>query len=177
MIVDLRAILQGPNHFDFTLGSDWWEGDEKNGQIMGLGAPLKAHISISRLGDRHVLDGSLSGVVQVWCARCLEPYHRDLKSEFRLFLTSPPADTDQNELELSEDDMWGDFVTGDDVDLHDIIREQIYLSLPMKSLCREDCSGLCPVCGTNLNKKRCDCERVNGDHGFSKLKDLKLKEG
>ncbi|MDY6971305.1 MAG: DUF177 domain-containing protein [Thermodesulfobacteriota bacterium] len=174
MIINLRAILHGHQRFDFILEPDWWEGNEENGQIMGLAAPLKVHMNISRLGERHLLEGSLSGVVLVWCARCLESYHRDLATEFRLFLTSLPANTDQNELELSEDDMWVDFVAGDEVNLLEIVREQIYLSLPMKTLCREDCFGLCPRCGTNLNKKKCSCERENGDQSFSKLKNLKV---
>ena len=80
----------------------------------------------------------------------------------------------QNEIELLEDDMSVDFITGNEICLDDIVREQIYLSLPMKCLCREDCLGLCTLCGTNLNIGKCNCEDKKGHPGFSKLKNIKL---
>jgi len=177
MIIDLRTILNGPRRFDFTFKPDWWRGDDENGQILGIDGPLKGHVNISRAGSRYIVDGSLSGRIQVRCARCLESYPRVLDSEFRLFLAFPPKDANQSELELAEDDMSVDFVKGNEIDLHDIVREHIYLSLPMKSLCREDCAGLCSVCGTNLNKEKCECRLKKGHPGFSKLKALKLDEG
>ncbi len=68
-----------------------------------------------------------------------------------------------------------EFITDSEIRLDDIVREQIYLSLPMKCLCREDCSGLCPLCGTNLNMKKCECLREKGHPGFSKLKKVKFQ--
>jgi uncharacterized protein len=62
-----------------------------------------------------------------------------------------------------------DLVATDKVDVEDIIREQIYLSLPMKSLCRETCPGLCPVCGANLSDHKCGCQRETGHPGFAAL--------
>ena len=62
-------------------------------------------------------------------------------------------------------------------DLDEVVREQIYFSLPMKSLCRKDCSGLCPLCGANLNMEECKCRKEKGHPGFSELKNLKLKKG
>jgi uncharacterized protein len=174
MIIDLKTILHDPRHFDFTFEPNWWQDDDENGQILRIDAPLKCHVNISRAGSRFVFDGSLSGRIQIRCARCLESYPRALNSEFRLFFTSPPADTVQSELEIAEDDMSVDFIKGSEVDLNDIVREQIYLSLPMKPLCRENCFGLCLVCGTNLNEEKCKCQLEKGHPGFSKLRALKL---
>jgi uncharacterized protein len=53
------------------------------------------------------------------------------------------------------------------------MQEQFYLSLPMKPLCSEDCQGLCPVCGTNLNRDTCDCRRDWDDPRFAALKNLR----
>ena len=94
-----------------------------------------------------------------------------------MFLSLPPSDAEKSELELSEEDMSVDFIMGDEIDLDEVVREQIYFSLPMKSLCREDCRGLCPVCGINLNKEECKCRREIGHPGFSELKKLKLNRG
>ena len=55
------------------------------------------------------------------------------------------------------------------------MREQFYLALPMKPLCGDDCKGLCPVCGTNLNRGTCDCKRDWEDPRLAALKTLKAK--
>ncbi len=62
----------------------------------------------------------------------------------------PAPQKTEEEIELSDEDMMTDFVTGEEVDLGEIIREQIFLALPMKSVCRPTCAGLCPKCGANL---------------------------
>ena len=175
MIIDLSTIEHDPRHVDLLLEPDWWLGDDENGQILGLDGPLECHLDISRAGIRYILEGSLSAALIVCCDRCLEPYRHELDFEFRMFLDAHLSGSEQNELELSEDDMSVHLVEGNEVDSNDIVREQIYLSLPMKSLCREDCSGLCPVCGINLNDAGCECRGAEGHPGFSKLKALKLK--
>lgn len=87
-------------------------------------------------------------------------------------MSSPPQDPDQNEIELSEEDMAVRFITGGEIDIDDIVIEQIYLSLPIKFLCSEGCHGLCPRCGTNLNQGECGCLKKNGHPAFLKLKEL-----
>jgi uncharacterized protein len=61
------------------------------------------------------------------------------------------------EIELLEEDLETGFISGDEIELDDIFKEQLYLALPIKSLCREGCLGLCPICGTDLNIQRCQC--------------------
>jgi uncharacterized protein len=117
----------------------------------------------------------LSGGIQVLCDRCLESYHRELKTSFRVFLTLPLPQTEEDDLELAGEDLEVDFIRGDEIDLDEIIHEQIYLTIPMKSLCNEDCLGLCPKCGTNLNVTDCSCHRAQGHPAFLKLKNLKIK--
>ena len=174
MIIDLSTVESVPRHFVFTLNQGWWQGEKGNSQSLGLDGPLACRIEIARAGVRYLLDGSISGYALATCDRCLESYRRLLDFGFRLFLSVHISDPDQSEIELSEEDMAVQFVEGDKVDLFEIVREQIYLSLPIKSLCREDCSGLCPVCGIDLNKNSCKCHRGEGHPGLSKLKDLIL---
>ena len=174
MIIDLKSLDRGPRHFDLLFKPDWWRRDEENGQILGLDGSMGCQIDAASAGAGYVLNGRLSALLIVRCDRCLEPFRRKLNFEFRLFLFSRLPDPDKNEFELMKDDMDVHIVKGYKVDLNEMIREQIYLSLPMKSLCREDCSGLCPDCGINLNKERCKCRRGEGHPGFSKLKALKL---
>ena len=174
MIIDLSTIESYPRHFNFTLDPGWWQGEKGDDRILGLDGPLACRIEVSKTGTRYLIDGGISGYVLATCDRCLEYYRQLLDFEFRLILSAHSSDPDQNEIELSEEDMAVQFVKGDKVDLFELVREQIYISLPMKSLCRKDCSGLCPVCGIDLNMNSCICHRGEGHPVLSKLKDLIL---
>ena len=65
----------------------------------------------------------------------------------------------REEIEVAEEDINTAFYRDGEIDLGELIHEQFYLTLPMKPLCREDCKGLCPVCGANWNQTTCACER------------------
>ena len=78
--------------------------------------------------------------------------------------------TGEGEREIEEDDLTTAFYENDEIDLGQLMREQFYLALPMKPLCRDDCKGLCPVCGTNLNQGTCDCKRDWEDPRLAALK-------
>ncbi len=175
MNIDIRTVSRGSRDFDYTLGPGWWGHEKGDGQIQGLAGPLKVHISASKAGTKYLVDGRLAGRLMIRCDRCLEPYQRDIDAGFSFFLAIAPSLSGQNEIELLEDDMSVELVTDSEIRLDDIVREQIYLSLPMKCLCREDCSGLCPLCGTNLNMKKCECQREKGHPGFLKLKKNKFQ--
>jgi len=63
-----------------------------------------------------------------------------------------------------------------EIDIDAILLEQLTLDMPMKSVCRIDCKGLCPKCGTNLNEGKCSCPSAEQiDKRFAKLKEIKLK--
>jgi uncharacterized protein len=175
MNIDISSLSRGPRDFDYTLEPGWWGREEEGGQILGLSGPLNVHIRISRAGTKYLVDGRLKGRLVIRCDRCLEPYQRDLDSEFSFFLKVAQSLSGQKEIELLEDDILVEFVMGSEIRLDDIVREQIYLSLPMKCLCSEDCSGLCPVCGANLNLGECECLSDKGHPGFLKLKKVKFQ--
>ncbi len=175
MIIDLKTLAKGPRRFSSTLEPDWWKGHDADRQLLGLDGPLSYDINLYKAGGKYVLEGRLSGGLIVQCDRCLEPFHRDLKTEFRLFLALSRPDGDEADVELVREDLFVDFITGEELELEEVIREQIYLALPMKSLCKVDCLGLCPVCGVDLNIEQCGCERRSGHPGFAKLKALKVR--
>lgn len=174
MIINLRTIPHGQKHIELVLDEDWWHSDERNELILAFDTPFQIKIKIYKPGDKYVLDGELSGRLKLVCDRCLEVYHQDLRSVFEVFLALPLPQTDKTEVELIEEDMDVDFITGEEVDLDEIIKEQIYLSLPIKCLCKEDCLGLCPSCGSNLNRGACQCHQERGHPAFLKLKSLKI---
>jgi len=158
MIIDLRTIPQDiPKHFELCLKKGWWNLDSQDNQIIDISTPITARVDIYKAGDKYVLEGDMSGSVKIRCDRCLAPYDYEIKADFKLFFAQPSRYGNKVEIELLEDDMETGFINGEEIEMDDIFKEQLYLSLPIKSLCKEDCKGLCPVCGTDLNIQRCQC--------------------
>lgn len=174
MIIDLRTVSHEPRSLDLVFEPSWWVSDEKDGPILGLAGPLAVSAKVYRAGDKFVLDGRLAGSISLVCDRCLEGYFQEVKSEFKLFYVLPLSNAEGTEVELLEENMAVDFVSAGELDLSEVVREQIYLSLPMKSVCCPDCLGLCLRCGANLNKGSCACPRKEGHPAFSKLENLKI---
>ncbi len=96
------------------------------------------------------LTASVQFVIDTNCDRCATPVKQDNTLEIAHLLVSELNDEDNDEFYLVEDLHFN---------LDELIREDILLSLPTKILCRDDCKGLCPYCGTNLNEKQCDCKK------------------
>jgi uncharacterized protein len=175
MQVDLKKITHVPRRFEQTFAPEWWERAGDKDLVLGLAGPLKASTEIYKAGDRYVLEGSLRGKLRAMCDRCAEAYIRELNVTFRVFLASPPSEGFDEEVSLTPEDLAGDFIVGDTVELDDIVREQIFLAVPMKSLCSDTCRGLCPDCGANLNQGECGCRKSPGRPEFAALKKLKFK--
>lgn len=174
MIIDLKSIPgEGVKVFEFNLEKNWWIPENGNDQIEIIDSPVNVRIEIYRVGTKYVLKGVLDGSLRIICDRCLDSYSQSVESEFTSFLIPAPVNSENAELELMEDDMEVNFITDDEVDLREIVREQLYLSIPIKSLCKEKCSGLCVKCGCNLNKHSCECTKEQGHPGFSVLNKLK----
>ena len=85
------------------------------------------------------------------------------------------ADSDEQEIELKAQDMDIVLFKGDEIDFRDSIQEQIILAFPMRPLCRENCSGLCPNCGSDLNKGECGCTKTPVNSRFKILEKLKIQ--
>jgi uncharacterized protein len=132
-------------------------------------------ISLKRLRQTLYLEGELRSTAEMDCSRCLEMAPLPIRATFKYVLTPAPAQY-QEETELTKEDL--DFVHYQDdlIDLDPLITEQIMLQIPMKVLCREDCKGLCPHCGTNLNQNRCQCHTERVDSRFEILKQFKKRE-
>lgn len=176
MIIDLRTIpREGTWSFQFCLDKDWWHPYAQNDQVLGLDTPLTVKVDIYKAGEKYVLKGHMKGFIQLMCDRCLVAYSRDIDHDFKVILAPLPPDSEKAEVELHEEDMEIGFIKGEEIDLGAIIQEQLYLSLPIKSLCREDCLGLCSLCGANLNHGDCGCRMEHGHTGFSKLRSLKIE--
>ena len=123
--------------------------------------------------DRSILaKGTLHTEVEVTCSRCLSlfSYPLTLNIEEEYFPTTDVVSGASLPLPSEP----GDFTTDEHhiLDLTEAIRQYVLLATPMKPLCREDCAGLCPNCGHNLNQGPCDCLPQKVDPRWSKLNKL-----
>ncbi len=175
MILDLKTIGPEPKEYQLELDPGWWEREGDHGAVQGLDTPLTFQATIYRAGGKYVLDGQLQVGLRLSCDKCLDTYRYEMGLTFRLILAMPAPQEAEEEIELSGEDMMTDFVEGEEVDVAEIIREQIFLALPMKSVCRPTCAGLCHKCGANLNLGPCGCQRETVPSGFEKLKHIRIK--
>jgi len=110
------------------------------------------------------------------CDRCGRAAPADVRSRTRLLVVRRPAGARREgagEVELSEDELGVLEVSGGELDSAPLVVEQVLLELPQRPLCRDDCRGLCPICGGDRNEGECDCEREAADPRWSALAELK----
>jgi uncharacterized protein len=136
----------------------------------GAGAP-----GVGKDKEQFRLAGDVKTVLELPCSRCLEPFRLGVDAHFDLRYQPHAANSGEGEREIEEDDLSTAFYENDEIDLGHLMREQFYLALPMKPLCREDCRGLCSSCGTNLNRGTCDCKREWDDPRLAALRELKTQ--
>jgi uncharacterized protein len=137
--------------------------------------PVRAELSLNRKGDSRVeVCGELHTQVRLACDRCLADYPYAVDVDFHLVLEVPSAATWQiKELECSSADLDTILLQEPVVDFGDILRQQLYLSLPDKLICTAACKGLCPKCGRDLNTGVCSCEVETKESPFAVLAKLK----
>ena len=136
--------------------------------------PLEATATVWRVGQSIMVKGKIEALLRLQCVRCLEEFSHPLSSTFEVTLFPSKEASSEEEVELGEDDMECNFYEGGEIQLSEIACEQIFLEIPYQPLCDEDCKGLCPVCGKDLNRATCGCRREEPETGFAVLKKLKL---
>ena len=129
-------------------------------------ATVSADLAITRLRNGWVFDEAFLAEVHGPCHRCLEPAVVPIDvdtTEFHAFRPEPG----------SEADMMCEFLRDErDLDTDAMASAAVVLAMPVRVLCRDDCRGLCPRCGANLNLASCDCPADEPDERWSKLREL-----
>ncbi|OGP90827.1 MAG: hypothetical protein A2157_05080 [Deltaproteobacteria bacterium RBG_16_47_11] len=135
--------------------------------------PLHGEAQIKKMGESYLIQGSVQALLQLRCVRCLKEFDYPLSLPFDLTLHLLKQAAFEEEIELGEEDLKSNFFEGGKIHLSEIACEQIFLEIPYQPLCREDCRGLCPQCGRDLNLSSCDCTREDWGIGFSVLRKMK----
>ena len=170
MQLDLTRYRQPLTHFSKVFQP---QEVEQEGDAYRIVAPVQVEIDIHKDKDRFRLEGTARTELELTCSRCLEPYNMPVDAVFDVrYLPASDAAGD-GEREVGEEDLDTSVYRDDQIDLNEVLREQFYLALPMKPLCREDCAGLCPQCGTNRNTGMCSCAIGFEDPRLAPLRGLK----
>jgi uncharacterized protein len=120
------------------------------------------------------IKGSFTALIDICCSRCLEKTKQSIGADFAYTLIPAKAET-REDLELTPEELEVSYYKGDFIDLGPIICEQIILQIPIKALCSEECKGLCPQCGVNLNTSSCGCRLNVVDNRMAVLKNFTIK--
>jgi uncharacterized protein len=109
------------------------------------------------------------------CDRCLEPAVFPIESHLDLFYRPDVREDYQEDIAIDEGESEIAFYEGGGIELKDVLREYVLLSMPMQRVCNSSCQGICPVCGQNRNLAGCHCETKQPDDRWSALKRLQTK--
>lgn len=164
-------------------------GDEDFSFLSHIGYELH----VKKFEDGIRLMGTVSSDLSLACGRCLDDFKYHVQSYLDVNITQKSGVHVEDEIELKGEDLDVYFFENNEIDLNPLVFEEVLLNIPMKPLCREDCKGLCDVCGKNRNYETCNCDKkqetplgeklksflaLQGDnHGSSKKKNVSVKKG
>jgi uncharacterized protein len=159
----LPVLKAGPDLYDFA-------------------EPLTWSVEVTNTGEALLVTGTVEGVGRTACARCLDPFDVQIIGDVEGYFLMKAGEKPDEEM---EEDEFSVLDPSNTIDLVPLLNAAILVDLPLVPLCREDCKGLCPDCGINLNEETCDCaakraetaaEEEDAKNPFAALKDLHLDE-
>jgi uncharacterized protein len=140
--------------------------------------PLKIRVKAFKIKELYQVEGYFNTRIRIECSRCLKDFDSPLVSDFRLTYTKEVPGLmdvmDEKEIELKLEEIGLFYFRGEEINLQQGIQEQIVMAFPLQPLCSDNCKGLCPQCGADLNRRNCGCMREPRSHTFAALKNLKL---
>lgn len=178
MFLDIDELALHPIDFEEEFPPGVIDWGEEARQKMPLSTSGRAELVQEHHGKHKVikdirLRGKLFAGFEVNCARCLEPVAQDVARDFELLYRPLGADAGRDELSVTDAEAEIGYYQGEGLLLEDVLREQVLLTLPVKVTCSEDCKGLCPQCGMNLNQRQCSCATLVEDPRWSALKEIR----
>jgi uncharacterized protein len=180
----LDRLTETPTSLRFTASPQWFAGaiGETARGDEGLAGDLVVELEARKMGEDVLLEGVVTGELELACGRCLSRYRAPLREPFRLVLEPAgervPADPEgaaalaADGLALA-DELEVGWYRGSEIELGRFVVELVALALPVQPLCREGCRGLCPRCGADRNTERCECPEERPPSPFAGLAALR----
>ena len=136
-------------------------------EVLKAQGPVNVNLTIVNTGEGFLVTGDIKLQAELRCSRCLKPYAAELVAEVDETLR-----IDGSVDEEDEDSDWNLVLDGDELDLTDLVQESLLVNIPMKTVCREDCPGICPTCGADLASEACECPSTDVDIRLAPLAQL-----
>jgi uncharacterized protein len=131
--------------------------------------PVQVELTLTKNREQLICRGKITASVRLECSRCLAEYRASLLSDLA-FVIDLGENSGQEESE--EEGYYLADPAATEFEIDDLVREAVLLSIPLKPLCSEECKGLCPSCGVDLNRSRCNCARESVDPRWDRLRGL-----
>ncbi len=159
---------------DFTLSSNWVrERVEGPGDDFKFAGDITVSVELHKSKNGIKVSGNYSAIADLICPKCLDPFTSPIEGSFKIRLMPETFLSRKKEIRLSYRDLDVEYFDGVVVDLEAIILSELVVNFPHDKLCREDCKGLCPVCGANWNYET--CEHMGTYHGIHNSLGIYLK--
>jgi len=174
MVFDLGEIGGEGLGFKFRINKDQFAINQED---CSLNKNIEVGGSLSRVDNNVYLKGNVTTELILRCSRCLDQLISPINSRLKAhFVPSDDDPSSLGEVELRSSDIDTEIYEDKQIDLTQSIRDGILLTVPVMSLCMEDCKGICPQCGINLNQEVCECvSDPCVDPRLEVLKKLKIK--
>jgi uncharacterized protein len=180
MLIELKDLEINPIDFreEFSPGAiDLGPGVQQRSLLRSEGRAdlVEEHHGKHKVVRDIRVKGKLDTSLEVACARCLEPVVQPVERSFDLLYRPLGVDSGHAELSVTDAEAEIGYYEGDGLLLEDTLREQVLLALPLKTICCDDCKGLCSLCGKNLNETQCACVDEVEDPRWLALKEIRTK--
>jgi uncharacterized protein len=170
MLLDLNKLHGARHQVQRTFDPKVFDPPDEEYRVA---APVELSAIVEKTGaDTFRVVGRAKTTLELTCGRCVEPFELPFDASFDLRYVPVVENDGEGELEIDSEDLATAYFREGLLDLVDLLREQFQLALPMKPLCAEDCRGLCPECGVNLNRADCGCAPKWEDPRLAPLKGL-----
>ncbi len=178
MLITIHDLERQPLEYQTSFppqGIDFGADVEQRGPLLAEGRAdlLEEHRGPKEIVQDIRVRGSYRGRFELRCARCIEPVEHPLEGEYDVLFRPIGVDADEREHSIGASETEIGYYQDGSLQLEDVLREQVLLSLPARTLCREDCEGICPRCGGNRNSDPCVCEQAPSDSRWSALGDIR----
>ena len=163
MKIQIGSLSEGLHEYQFETDA----GDIDLGE--GFAGPVAVKVVLEKTGNQMRLTGSVSAAGSFPCDRCTREFSLPVSASYRMYYVTEGgefAGIDPSELQVvAPGSGW--------IDIQDDVRQTILLAVPLKLLCSDQCRGLCPHCGKNLNTESCSCTVEQEDTRWEALKPLR----
>lgn len=169
--LELDSCKNKPRYLEGILNPDSLAESQEAFPLM---SPVRLTLTAAMEGGRVRVQGRIHAQVRFSCARCLRDYSDAQEMALdRFFVKGDDPAGQIGQQEMVEEDV---YLPDGSISVRRLVSEELLLGMPAKPLCRPSCLGLCPECGTDLNRAPCGCSREKTENPFAALQSLQLEK-